>query len=114
VWTNSWQRITGACSGLIGVGAGKEQARRVQACGPPSVEQTSRLGSRDPVADEVKWAAWWQEQQDEVMDGFLVEPQNQGRAGRTWEPSHEWRLAGGYTEFTGFAVVHHKITGLLS
>jgi hypothetical protein len=27
---------------------------------------------------------------DEVMDGFLVESQNQGRAGTTWEPSHEW------------------------
>jgi hypothetical protein len=39
------------------------------------------------------WAAWWHEQQDEVVDGFLVEPQNQGRAGFTWEPSHEWRLA---------------------
>jgi hypothetical protein len=38
-------------------------------------------------------AAWWQEQQEEVVDGFLVEPQNQGRAGTTWEPSHEWRLA---------------------
>jgi hypothetical protein len=38
-------------------------------------------------------AALWQEQQDEVMDDFLVEPQNQGRAGTTWEPSHEWRLA---------------------
>jgi hypothetical protein len=38
-------------------------------------------------------AAWWHEQQDEVVDGFLVEPQNQGRVGTTWEPSHEWRLA---------------------
>jgi hypothetical protein len=38
-------------------------------------------------------AAWWHEQRDEVVDGFLVEPQNQGRAGTTWEPSHEWRLA---------------------
>jgi hypothetical protein len=38
-------------------------------------------------------AAWWHEQQDEVVDAFLVEPQNQGRAGTTWEPSHEWRLA---------------------
>jgi hypothetical protein len=28
-------------------------------------------------------AAWWHEQQDEVMDNFLVEPQNQGRAGTT-------------------------------
>jgi hypothetical protein len=27
------------------------------------------------------------------VDGFLVEPQNQGRARTTWEPSHEWRLA---------------------
>jgi hypothetical protein len=27
------------------------------------------------------------------VDGFLVEPQYQGRAGNTWEPSHEWRLA---------------------
>jgi hypothetical protein len=38
-------------------------------------------------------AAWWHEHQDEVMDDFLVEPQNQGRAGTKWEPSHEWRLA---------------------
>jgi hypothetical protein len=38
-------------------------------------------------------ATWWHEQQDEVVDGFLVEPQNQSRAGTTWEPSHEWRLA---------------------
>jgi hypothetical protein len=38
-------------------------------------------------------AAWWQEQQDEVVDSFLVEPKNQDRVGTTWEPSHEWRLA---------------------
>jgi hypothetical protein len=37
--------------------------------------------------------AWWHEQQDEVVEGFLVEPQNQGQARTTWEPSHEWRLA---------------------
>jgi hypothetical protein len=47
------------------------------------------------------------------MDGFLDDPQNQGRAGTTWEPSHEWRLAGGYTKLAGFAVVHHKTTKLL-
>jgi hypothetical protein len=51
---------------------------------PTGVEKTSRLGSRHPLSDGVKC-----EQQDEVMDGFLVEPQNQGRAGITWEPSHE-------------------------
>jgi hypothetical protein len=38
-------------------------------------------------------AAWWQEQQEEVVDGFLVEHQNQGRAGTMWESSHDWRLA---------------------
>jgi hypothetical protein len=37
-------------------------------------------------------AAWWEEQRDEVVDGFLVEPQNQGRAGTTWESSLKWRL----------------------
>jgi hypothetical protein len=58
------------------------------------VEKTSRLGSRDSVASRVKCRTqWWQEQRDEVVDGFLVEPQNQGRVGTTWEPSHEWRLA---------------------
>jgi hypothetical protein len=56
--------------------------------------------------------AWWEERQDEVMDGFLVEPQNQGRAGTTWEPSHVV-IGGGYTEFAGFLVVHQKITGFL-
>jgi hypothetical protein len=38
-------------------------------------------------------AAWWHEQQVEVVDGFLVEPENQGRAGTTWVPSHERRFA---------------------
>jgi hypothetical protein len=27
--------------------------------------------------------------EDEVMDGFLVEPQNKGRARTTWKSSHE-------------------------
>jgi hypothetical protein len=56
---------------------------------------------------------WWQDQQDEVVDGFLVEHQNQVQDGTTWEPSHECRLAGGYNEFAEFAVVHHKTTRLL-
>jgi hypothetical protein len=36
------------------------------------------------------------------MDSFLVEPQNQGRAGTTWEPSHEWRLAEATSSSRGF------------
>jgi hypothetical protein len=41
---------------------------------PLGVEKTSRLGSRDPVERGQVRAAWWQERQDEVKDGFLVEP----------------------------------------
>jgi hypothetical protein len=58
-------------------------------------------------------ATWWQEQQDEVMDGFLVEPQNQGRAETTWEPSHEWRLAEATPSSGGFKWFTRKTLGSL-
>jgi hypothetical protein len=58
-------------------------------------------------------AGWWYEQQDEVMDGFLVEPQNQGRAGTTWEPSHEWRLAEATSSSRGFRWLTRKPLGSL-
>jgi hypothetical protein len=54
VWTDSWLSIVGAGCGLTGVGAGEEQARKVVAVRPLGVEKTSRLNSRDPVANEVK------------------------------------------------------------
>jgi hypothetical protein len=79
VWTDSWLSIAGAGCGLTSVGAGEEQARKVV------VREASRCGQQSQVR-----AAWWHEQQDEVMDNFLVEPQNQGRAETAWEPSHEW------------------------
>jgi hypothetical protein len=67
----------------------------------------------DPVAkwDEV-WTAWWQEKQDEVVYGFVVELQNQGQAWTTWRPSHEWYCPRSCTESAGFAVVHHKTIGV--
>jgi hypothetical protein len=58
-------------------------------------------------------AAWWQEQQDEVMDDFLVEPQNQGRARTTWEPSHEWRLVEAKPSSRGFQWFTRKPLGSL-
>jgi hypothetical protein len=58
-------------------------------------------------------AAWWKERQDEVMDGFLVEPQNQGRSGITWEPSHEWRLAEAPPSSRGFWWFTRKPLGSL-
>jgi hypothetical protein len=58
-------------------------------------------------------AAWWQVQQDEVMDGFLVEPQNQGRAGTTSELSHEWRLAEATPSSWGFRWLTRKPLGSL-
>jgi hypothetical protein len=57
---------------------------------PPSVDKTSRLGSRDPVASGVKCGSHGgKNNKMKWMDGFLVKPQNQGRAGTSWEPSHE-------------------------
>jgi hypothetical protein len=58
-------------------------------------------------------ATWWHEQQDEVMNGFLVEPQNQGRAGTTWEPSHEWRLVEATLSSRGFWWFTRKPLGSL-
>jgi hypothetical protein len=58
---------------------------------PPGVEKTSRLGSRDPVASGVKCGPHGgKNNKMKLVDSFLVEPQNQGRAGTSWEPSHEW------------------------
>jgi hypothetical protein len=69
---------------LTDVGAGEEQARKVVAgeaskCGE---DKQAWFEGPDGQRSQVR-AAWWQEQQDEVVDGFLVEPQNQDRAGTT-------------------------------
>jgi hypothetical protein len=57
---------------------------------PLGVEKTSRLGSRDPVASGVKRGPHGgKNRKMKSVDGFLVEPQNQGRTGTSWEPSHE-------------------------
>jgi hypothetical protein len=58
---------------------------------PPGVEKTSRLRSRDPVASGVKCGPHGG--MNSKMKSWMVEPQNQGLAGTTWELSHEWRLA---------------------
>jgi hypothetical protein len=47
------------------------------------------------------------------MDGFLVEPKNQGRAGTTWEPSHEWQLAEATPISRGFHWFTRKPLGSL-
>jgi hypothetical protein len=94
VWTDSWLGIAGAGCGLTRVGADEEQLQKVVA-GEASRCGEDKLASFEGPGGQ--WgqvrAAWWHEQQDVVVDGFLVEPQNQGRAGTTWESSHEWRLA---------------------
>jgi hypothetical protein len=44
---------------------------------PPSVEKTSRLGSRDPVASGVKYGPHGgKNSKMKSVDSFLVEPQN--------------------------------------
>jgi hypothetical protein len=58
---------------------------------PPGVEKTSRLGSRDPVTSKVKCGPQGgKNNKMKLVDGFLVEPQNQGQAGTLWVSSHEW------------------------
>jgi hypothetical protein len=58
---------------------------------PPGVEKTSRLRSRDPVASGVECGPHGgKDRKLKLVYDFLVEPQNQGRAGTSWEPSHEW------------------------
>jgi hypothetical protein len=47
------------------------------------------------------------------MDGFLVEPQNKGLAGTTWETSHEWRLAKVTLSSRGFQWFTRKPLGSL-
>jgi hypothetical protein len=58
---------------------------------PLGVEKTTKLCSRDPVASGVKCRPHGgKNSKMKSVDGFLVEPQNQGRAGTSWEPSNEW------------------------
>jgi hypothetical protein len=58
-------------------------------------------------------ATWWHEQQDEIMDDFLVELENPGQAGTTWEPSHEWRLVEATPSSWGFRWFTRKPLGSL-
>jgi hypothetical protein len=52
---------------------------------PPSVEKTSRLRSRDRVTSGVECGPHGgTNSKMKSVDGFLVEPQNQGRAGTSW------------------------------
>jgi hypothetical protein len=91
VWIDSWLSIAGAGCGLTRVGAGEEQARKVVAGEASRCGKTSRLCSRDPVASGVECGPrGGKDNKMKSVDGFLVEPQNHGRAGTSWEPSHEW------------------------
>jgi hypothetical protein len=57
----------------------KNKCERSLLMRPPGVEKTSRLRSRDPVASRVMCGLHGGKNiKMKVMDGFLVEPQNQG------------------------------------
>jgi hypothetical protein len=75
----------------------KNKCERSLLVRPSGVEKTrwptgsSTLGSRDPVASRVKYGPHGGKNgKMKLVDGFLVEPQNQGPAGTSWELSHEW------------------------
>ena len=54
MWTDYWLSIVCAGCGSVCVGAGEEQARKVLALQGLQERGTSRLGSRDPVADGIE------------------------------------------------------------
>jgi hypothetical protein len=57
----------------------KNKRERSFSVRPPSVEKTSRLRSRDPVASEVECGPHGAKNNEmKSVDGFMVEPQNQG------------------------------------
>jgi hypothetical protein len=69
----------------------KNKHERSSLVRPPGVEKTSRLRSRDPVVSGIKCGPHGgKNSKMKSVDGFLVEPQNQSRAGTSWEPSHKW------------------------
>jgi hypothetical protein len=89
----------------------KNKRERSSLVRPPGVEKTSRLSSRDPVASRVKcgphggmnskmksWTVSWLSLKIKVKPGL--------RGSRVMS-------GGGYTEFTGFPVLHQKTTGFL-
>jgi hypothetical protein len=59
----------------------------------PGAEKTSRLGSRDLVASSVKCGPHGGKNNGTKLWTVSWLSLNQGRAGTTWEPCHEWRLA---------------------
>jgi hypothetical protein len=67
----------------------------------------------DPVAkrDQLLAHGGKKSKTKSCMDSWLS--LNQGQAGTTWQPSHEWDWCGGCTESAGFAAVHHKTVRLL-
>jgi hypothetical protein len=68
-----------------------DKRKRSLSVRPPGVEKTSMLRSRDQVASGVKCRPHGgKNSKMKSVGGFLVEPQNQGRVGTSWEPSHEW------------------------
>jgi hypothetical protein len=72
-------------------------AKGLTLAGPSRSGETSRLDPIDPMAerDQVR-AAWWQENQDEVVDSSWCRV-----------AAHDWSL------HAGFVVVHHKTVGFL-
>jgi hypothetical protein len=74
----------------------KNKRERLLPVRPLGVEKTSRLCSRDAVASEVKCGLHGgKNNKMKSVDGSLVEPQNQDRAGTLWlaeTTSSSWGL----------------------
>jgi hypothetical protein len=100
---------------MICVGTGEEQVRKVSAGVTSKYGETSRLGSRDSMADRI---------QSRLHGGKKSKTKSctvpwlsfkaKTESIPPWWPSHACDWRGGRTKFAGFAVVHRKTTRFLS
>jgi hypothetical protein len=113
VWTDSWLSIAGVGCGLTGVGVGEKQAQKVVTGEASRRRRQVGLvwGTRWPAESSAgSMVAWTAGRSHGRVLGWASKP----RSSWDYVGAQSWvEIGGGYTEFPGFAVVHHKTTGLL-
>jgi hypothetical protein len=85
---DSWPSIACAGCGLICVGANEEQARKVYTCVASRCGETSRLGSRDPVADGITCGPHGGKSKTKSCTVPWLSLKAKNKPRRPWRPSH--------------------------
>jgi hypothetical protein len=106
-WIDSWLSIAGACCGLTVVGASEEQERSLPVR-PLGVEKTSRLGSRDPVANGVKYS----EMKSRTVSWFSHKTKVEAGLRGNQVMSGDWRRLHQVRGVCGGSPENHRVTWL--